>query len=211
VTIFLVAMAAAALAAATATSASVSERVTLEVDRVFDDECYCYLLRFRGVISPRKGAQYVAVTQRKCGLNFATSVAGDSTRWDGYWEVTSTVRSDTSAIYRARWMGHLSKPVALRPRMGIQLAKLSASRYRVTVNMRDVQQKMAGRPVELQRLAEGSWKRVRRFPLRSDAALLGNFSATFGVRTRGLRMRVVVPRKSAAPCFKPTISQTFFS
>jgi hypothetical protein len=189
----------------------VRKAVTLEVDRVFDDECYCYLLRFRGMISPRARNESVAVTQRKCPLNFATSVAGASTRRNGSWEVTSTIRSNSSATYWARWNGHLSKPVTVRPHVGIQLVKLSARRYRVTVNTRDAKQKMAGRFVELQRLAAGSWKRVRRFPLTGDAALFGNFSATFAVRTRGLRMRVVVPRNSASPCFKPTISQTFFS
>jgi hypothetical protein len=210
--VFAVSVAAAALAASTATSASSARKsVTLEVDRVFDDECYCYLLRFRGVISPRAGAQYVAVTQRKCGLNFATSVAGASTRWNGFWEVTSTVRSDSSATYWARWKGRLSKPVTMRPQMGIRLSKVSAKRYHVTVNTRDAQQKMAGRFVELQRLARGSWIRIRRARLAAEAGLLGTFSATFSVRTRGLKMRVVVPKNSAAPCFKSTISQTFFS
>jgi hypothetical protein len=206
-----VAVAAAALAAATATSAPVSKRVTLSVDRVFDDECYCYLLRFRGGISPRQGARYVAVMQRKCGLNFATSVAGDSTRWDGYWEVTSTIRSDSSATYWARWNGHLSKRVTMRPQMGIRLTKASAQRYRVTVSTGDARQNMAGRFVELQRLAQGSWLRVRRARLAADKALFGSFSASFTVRIRGLKMRFVVPKKSAAPCFKPTISRAFFS
>lgn len=207
-----VAVAAAALAASSTTSASsVRKSVTLEVDRVFDDECYCYLLRFRGVISPRAGAEYVAVTQRKCGLNFATSIAGASTRWNGYWEVTSTVRSDSSATYRARWKGRLSRPVTMRPHMGIQLVKLSAQRYRVTVNTRDVKQEMTGRSVELQRLATGRWARVRRLPLAVDATLFGSFSATFVVRARGLRMRIVVPKNSAAPCFERTISPTFFT
>jgi hypothetical protein len=210
--VFAIAAAVAVCAAFTsATAASVTKKVTLKVDRVFDDECYCYLLRFRGVISPRKGAEYVAVMQRKCGLNFPTAVAGDSTRWDGHWEVTSTIRSDSSATYWARWKGHLSKRVTVRPRMGIRLSKVSTQRYHVTVNTRDVQQKMAGRFVELQRLASGRWTRVRRIRLNTVPRAFGSFSATFVVRKRGLTLRIVVPERSAAPCFTTTLSQTFVS
>jgi hypothetical protein len=203
---------AAGLSAITSTkAASAEETVTLVVDTVYDPDCYCYRLQFRGVISPRRPREYVAVTQRKCGFNFATSVAGASTRADGSWEAKSAVASTSSGTFRARWGDHLSRPVTVRPEMGMQLTKVSAQRYRVTVSTRDAQQKMAGRFVELQRLAAGSWRRVRRSRLARDAALLGSFSATFVVRTRGLRMRIVVPKKSAAPCFKSTISQTFFS
>jgi hypothetical protein len=187
------------------------ERVTLEVERVYDPECYCYRLEFSGVISPPAPREYVAVTQRKCGLSFATSIAGASTRADGSWVAKSAASPTVSATYRVRWESRLSRPVTVRPRIGIRLTKLSAERYRVTVSTADAQQKMAGRSIELQRLTAGSWVLVRRVRLTAQRRAFGVFSADFAVRTRGLRMRTAVPAKSAAPCFTPAVSQTFVS
>jgi hypothetical protein len=207
-----IAVVAAAFAASiSANAASATDRVTLELDRVYDPDCYCYRLRFRGVIAPPAPNKYVAVTQRKCGLNFATSVAGASTRADGSWMAKSAVPVSSSATYRARSGDRLSKPVVVRPRMRVQLTKLGPERYRVGVSTADAQQNMAGRFIELQRLAAGSWVLVRRERLTADPRAVGSFAATFRVRTRGLRMRTVVPAKSAAPCFTTGVSQTFYS
>lgn len=206
-----IAVTAVALAAfAPTTAAPTGESVTLEVDRFYDSACYCYRLRFRGVISRRARNEYVAVTQRKCGFNFATSVAGASTRADGSWVAKSSVASNSSATYWARWGRRLSKPVTVRPQMGIRLTKLRTDRYRVTVSTGEARQRMAGRFVELQRLSAGSWTLVRRARLAAERGVFGSFSATFIVRTRGL-MRIAVPGKSAAPCFTTTLSQTFVS
>jgi hypothetical protein len=197
--------------AATAAAPAAAPRVTLAIERAYDPECFCYRLRFRGVIRPAAAKEYVAVTQRKCGFGFATSVAGGSTRADGSWTATSSATGATSATYRARWGRRLSKPVTVRPLLRMQLLKLGVERYRVSVNIGEARQQMAGRFVELQRLAAGSWKRVRRVRLAADRGVFGSFSATFAVRKRGLRMRVVVPEKSAGPCFATTLSQTFVS
>jgi hypothetical protein len=186
-------------------------RVTLELERFYDPGCYCYRLRFRGLVSPRAAREYVAVTQQKCGFDFATSVAGASTRADGSWTAASSVAGTTSATYRARWGRRLSRPVRVRPPLRMQLAKVGPQRYHVSVSTGEAQQTMDGRFVELQRLAAGSWTRVRRERLTADRGAFGSFSARFTVRTRGLRMRVVVPQKSAAPCFTRTLSQTFVS
>jgi hypothetical protein len=208
-----VAAATAALAglAATTTAPAAAPHVTLVIERVYEPACYCYRLRFRGVVSPRAGNEYVAVTQRKCGFGFATSVAGASTRADGSWTAEASVPGSTSATYRARWGRRLSKPVRVRPQLRMQLLKLGVERYRVTVNTGEARQQLAGRFVQLQRLAAGSWTRIRRVRLAADRGVFGSFSATFAVRKRGLRIRIAVPQKSAAPCFAPTLSQTFVS
>jgi hypothetical protein len=206
-----IAVAAAAITGFAPAMAAPLNSVTLEVERSYDPTCSCYRLRFHGVISPRARNEYVALTQRKCGFNFATSVAGASTQADGSWVARSSFLSSSSATYRARWGRHVSRAVIVRPRMRIQLMKLGAQRYRLTVSTGDAQQKMAGRFVELQRLAAGRWKRVRRTRLTAERGEFGTFLATFTVRRHGLRMRIVVPEKSAAPCFAPALSQTFVS
>jgi hypothetical protein len=198
-------------AVASSDDAAATKSVTLLLERAYDDSCFCYYLRFRGRISPRRANEYVAVQQRKCGLDFATSVAGASTRADGSWVAKSTVPASTSATYRARWSGRLSKRVSVRPPIGVRLTKLAPQRYRVDVSIGDARQNMAARFVELQRLRGGVWTRVRRAPLEADDSLIGSYFATFAVRTRGLRLRVAVPRESAAPCFTPAVTQIFVS
>jgi hypothetical protein len=208
------AVAAGAFAALTPTEAApAKERVTLELDRYYDAACYCYRVRFRGAIFPRRANEYVAVTQRRCGFGLATAVAGASTRADGSWLVSSSVASDTSATYRATWGASRSGPVTVRPRIPVQLERLARQRYRVEVNTPDARQNMAGRFVELQRLGATSWTRVRRTPLAGDASpgAAGSYSATLVVRRRGLRMRIAVPKKSAGPCFTANVTQTFVS
>lgn len=210
--VLVVAAAAAALSEFTPTyAAPADEAVTLAVERVYDAACYCYRLRFRGIISPPRPREYIAVTQQKCRFDFATSVAGASTRADGSWAATASVSGGIAATYRARWRRRVSKPVTVRPSLKIRLAKLALDRYRVSVSTGEAKQQMAGRFVELQRLAAGTWSRVRRVRLAPDRGVFGSFSASFVVRKRVLRMRVVVPQKSAAPCFATTLSQTFVS
>jgi hypothetical protein len=212
-TVCAIAVAGAALLTASTSAARdpAKASLTLVVDRAYDPECYCYRLRFRGAISPPAANEYIAITQRKCGLDFATSVAGASTRADGSWVAKSSVPESSSGTFRARWGRRVSKPVTVRPQMRLQLTKLRAQRYGVTVSTGDAQQEMSGRFVELQRLAAGGWRRVRRARLTADRGAFGTFEATFTVRKRGLRMRIVVPEKSAAPCFATTLSQTFVS
>jgi hypothetical protein len=211
-TVTAIAVTTTALAAFTS-PADAAGGVTLRLERAYDDGCFCYYLRFRGRISRRRANEYVAVQQRKCGLDFATSVAGASTRADGSWVVSSSVPTSTSATYRARWSGRLSKPITVRPPIGIRLTKLTPQRYRVEVSTTDARQNIAGRFVELQRLAAGSWTRVRRTRLAVPplAGEIGSYTATFVVRTRGLRMRIAVPERSAAPCFTANVTQTFVS
>jgi hypothetical protein len=208
----LIAVAAGVAAALGPTEAApAAGRVTLEVDRYYDAACYCYRLRFRGAIFPRRAKEYVAVTQRRCGFGFATAVAGASTRADGSWVVRSSLASDSSATYRATWGVSRSKPVTVRPRIPVQLERLARERYRVEVTTADARQNMAGRFVELQRLAAGSWTRVRRTRLNGSPGAIGSYSATVVVRRRGLRVRIAVPEKSAAPCFTTNVTQTFVS
>ena len=170
--------------AATTTAAAATPRVTLEIQRAYDPGCSCYRLRFRGVIRPRARNEYVAITQQKCGFDFATSIAGASTRADGSWTAPASFPGSGSATYRARWGRRLSRPVTVRPPLRMRLAKVAAERYHVSVSTGEAQQRMGGRLVELQRLAAGSWTRVRRVRLAADKAAFGSFSVTFAVRKR---------------------------
>lgn len=75
------------------------------------------------------------------------------------------------------------------------------------------QSNLNGRFIALQRLAGGRWTHVRRARLVSAgfAGYGGRYEATFTVRKRGLRLRILVPAKSAAPCNAPAATETFIS
>jgi hypothetical protein len=208
--LFLTAAAVAAVLAVTATGAPAVE-VTLQVERIYDNACRCYELRFSGTVPSAAAYEYVAVLQQKCGQRGFRAFAGASTRGGGSWEaepVFGTRPGQDSSTYRARWRGRLSRPLQFRASFAISLTKLGGGRYRVTVRTTDVPQKMKGRVVELQRLSAGQWARVQRARL---AAYLGSHSVVFTVGTPGLTLRALVPARSASPCYAATASETWVS
>jgi hypothetical protein len=184
------------------------EEVTLRVERFYDNACRCYKLRFSGTIPSGQANEYVVVLRQECGAASSTAIAGGLTQAGGGWvgdPVTGARPEADSSTYRARWNGRLSERVVFRPKLLMSLTKLGGGRYRVRV---DTQQNLKGRPVELQRLVGGQWRRVRSARL---ARVGGGFGAILTVRRRGLNLRVLVPARSAAPCYSATASETFVS
>jgi hypothetical protein len=182
--------------------------VTLRVERFYDSACRCYKLRFSGTIASGQANEYVVVLRQECGAASSTAFAGASTRAGGVWEsepVMGARPESDSSTYRARWNGRLSEPLVFRGKLLMSLTKLGGGRYRVRTG---TQQNMQGRQVELQRLVSGQWRRVRSARL---ARVRGGFGAIFTVRRRGLTLRVLVPVRSAAPCFSATASEPFVS
>lgn len=203
--------------ASTAAAAPVAD-VTLSVERFFDAGNRIWRLRFSGAISPAAPNTYVAVVGHRCGspASTATSVAGDSTRADGSWgPVVPGAGGDQPSLtvwppatYRARANGRLSEPVTIRIPMNISVVKLPGRRYRVSVAT-SMPKQLQGKQIDLQRLAGGTWTRVRRVRLLPVRGLYGLFAATFTVRTRRLTMRAVVPENIAGPCYLETVSKTW--
>jgi hypothetical protein len=184
------------------------EEVTLRLERFYDNACRCYKLRFSGTIPSGQANEYVVVLRQECGSPSSTAIAGASTRAGGGWEsepVMGARPESDSSTYRARWNGRLSEPLVFRGKLLMTLTKLGGGRYRARVG---TQQNMQGRVVELQRLVGGQWRRVRSARL---ARVRGGFGAIFTVRRRGLNLRVLVPARSAAPCYSATASETFVS
>lgn len=202
-----------------------SQGVTLTVERFFEPACSpapgqaaspsrggCHKLRFAGSISSRAANEYVAVLHQRCGSSgVGTSVVGTQTGEGGLWEATWGL---TAGTFRARWMDNAgrigtSDPVSYRGPLQLSLTKLSGFRQRVGVAG---DQDMKGRIIELQRLAAGQWRLVRRTRLVADLGSYGrSSSATFIVRRRGLVLRAYVPPKSASPCYAATASDQWRS
>jgi hypothetical protein len=190
---------------ATAALAAPTQEVTLEIQRLPDGR-----VRFFGRIPSGEANEYVTVLSQRCGQTSFTAFTGASTDEGGLWHVDAY--QPGSAVYRARWKNQLSRPITIATRAPVQinLTKLPGRRFRVWVF---AETNLSGRFVALQRLAGGRWTHVRRARLASagSAGSAVRFEATFAVRKRGLRLRIVVPAKTAAPCNAPATTETFTS
>jgi hypothetical protein len=196
--------------ASTPAGAATSD-VTLRVERFFESQYGVWTLRYSGVISSGATNEYVAVMHQRCGSAFSTAIGGATTTEGGAWEaIPRRGVPPQSGTFRARWKDQLSRPVTLRAPVRILLSKLPGRRYRVRVL---ADSNLNGRFVALQRLAGGRWTHVRRSRLvaAGQEGYGGGFDATFLVRKRGLRLRIYVPRKTAAPCHDPAASDIFVS
>jgi hypothetical protein len=196
---------------AAAAVAAPAQDVTLKVERIFDQP-KILRLRFSGVISSGATNEYVAVVHQKCGDRSSTrTIAGAATREDGSWDVIPPEHESPpqSGTFRARWKGHLSEPVTLRPPVRVLVAKLRAGRYHVSV----LADSLSRRFVALQRRTGGRWRHIRRVGVAASAQPDGStfYTATFTVPTRGLKLRILVSKKTAAPCYLPAASKTFVS
>jgi hypothetical protein len=191
--------------------AAPSADVTLKVERFYEQQFGVWTLRFTGVIPSGAANEYVAILHQRCGQRFSTAIGGATTRDGGSYEAIPRYGvPPQSGTFRARWGRQVSEPVTLRSPVRVSLVKQPGRRYRVNV-IADFN--VSGRFVALQRLSGGRWTHVRRARLGAyGQAGYGSFyTATFKVWKRGLRLRIFVPEKTAAPCHEPAASQTFVS
>jgi hypothetical protein len=210
VLIAVVALGAGVVLVGVSESRAQGDQVTLRAERFWDDACRCYKLRFSGTIPSAAANEYVAVLQQKCGSGSATAIAGATTQQGGSWQaepIGPIARpGQDSSTYRARWSGRLSEPLTFRADVPLSLTELAGGRYRVSVNTSATGQSMSGRRIELQRLVAGRWTLVRRATLRGRR---GTFTTTVTARARNQSFRLLVPARSAAPCYVATTSEPF--
>jgi hypothetical protein len=208
------ALAAAALVPAAA--AAPAADVSLAVDTYREPGSrFLWRIRFSGAVASGAAGESITVMGQRCGQSFSTAVAATTTRAGGFWEVTPdfpSIPARDPATYHARWNDRLSEPVTVRPPIWVgSPAKRPGRRWTVLVSAGGpVSRDLRGRLVELQRLAVGQWTLVRRGRLAAGPSG-ASFQVTFTVPTRGLRLRVFVPAKTAAPCYGPAASTTWKS
>jgi hypothetical protein len=198
------------LPSASAAPGTPAQSVTLTVVRTFDQPTRSHRLRFSGAISSGQAGEDVTVMQQTCGYSFATAVAGAQTRAGGVWDAEPNPGLiSPSATYRARWRDEQSEPVTIRPEIPVFFVGPFPKRgqYFARVTIGNVQQNLRGRPVILQRRRSGKWATLKRVRLTFDTAGFQlSFIAKFRIPQRGWTLRVLVPAKTAAPCFKPNVS-----
>lgn len=199
-------------------SAEAQAPVTLEV-RTFVDENMGRGLAYSGAISSHAGGEHVSLLAKVCPRRYYRSVAEARTAAGGVWRAESLPALPT-ATFRARWKGRYSNAVRFWSPIDLRRAVRRASAPEVQdgaltvfLDTTDTQQNLTGKVVELHRYEQpaGKWRRHRRANLRRKLRSPFVFSATFRTLRGGLLLRVLVPKKTAAPCYLPQVSQTFSS
>jgi hypothetical protein len=192
--------------------------ITLEV-RTFVDENLGRGLAYSGAISSGDAGDRVSVLAKVCPRDYYRLVATATTGAGGFWRA-ETVPALPTATFRARWRGRFShavrfwSPIDLR--RAIRRAGASGvpnGAVTVALDTTDTQQNLTRKVVELQRyhVATWTWLRHRRANLRRSLRSPFMFTATFRRLRHGLSLRILVPKKTAAPCYLPQASQTFSS
>jgi hypothetical protein len=160
-----------------------------------------------GTVPSGAGDQPVRVEAKECGNTYFRLVGGVRSGPGGGWRYEATVFATTS--FRVRSKGAVSRPVLVRRRAGVVLTPVPKRIFvaRVPWNMRE--QPMAGRVVRLERLSERGWVTLATGKLKKVDSY--STQAHFKVVRRGLKLRAVIPRESALPCYAPGVSTVVVS
>jgi hypothetical protein len=177
---------------------------------------------FAGTVAGAGRGENVDVLGRGCAARDFRLVAGTQTRAGGNWRVSyppephrpwrfPPIQSGTTL--HARWKGRLSAPYAYRAEAPIVVnavpGRLARSVHVAPPPPGTVS--MKGKVVLLQRLRGRNWVTIRSArlahkPSYERGAL--NHEAVFSVQY-GWTLRVVLPAKSAAPCYRKTVTESF--
>jgi hypothetical protein len=160
---------------------------------------------FSGNVASGDAGELVTVLAQACPRSSETSVAGATTSAGGAWEAEAASQR-TAITYRARWEGRFSEPVKIWSPIFVNAARAGPRSVIVFVDTSPAFQNVNRRFVQLQRFdrTTGRWHFYKRARLRRNtgAGLFPfNYTTTFTGVARGLTVRVLVPRKTASPCY----------
>ena len=125
------------------------------------------------------------------------------------------VELKSGTMFRARWRNQLSNTILDKTPVRVSYVQRIPRRraWKVVVNPVPIYMKLGGKPVVLQRFRAGKWERLRSASLvlkaNYDYGGGTNYEAVFEVPTRGLKLRVLVPTKTVAPCYHGRTTETW--
>lgn len=182
------------------------------------------ILIFSGTVSSGTDGDVVEVLGRDCGQRDFRLIQSTQTHPGGGWHVEHYVnappwnrsRVESGMTFRARWKGASSDTRLWRVPAELTAIRVGSRRvWRVNVSPPSLSNvSMKGKTVVLQRRSGSRWVRYRVARLKHKPSLtLGalNHEAVFTVPTRGLRLRALLPAKSAAPCYLPSATPAWQS
>jgi len=163
-----------------------------------------------GAVGSGASNQNVVILSRECGQAAFTHVTTVKTGTGGAFTLKQTPPKNTR--YEAKWKTSTSKPVSVRVRPRIKLAKIGTHKYRVRVK---AAQSFVGKRVIFQKKTPaGAWLKVKSVTLKK-VTVVGTTSiskATFRSRIRhGKKVRMLMKSTQAAPCYIGSHSNTITS
>ncbi|MGB2953236.1 MAG: hypothetical protein WBB74_07565 [Gaiellaceae bacterium] len=165
-----------------------------------------------GTLSSHKSGQTVTVEGQECGKTAFAKVADVTTGANGVFSYPAKPTLNT--MYRARAKSATSPTVQVSARPVLQLRRLAARKFSIAVN---AAQSFVGKFVYLQRYRAGTkkWTNVSRVTLKTlkaGAAPTQISSAAFRVKVAArVKLRALLPRASAQPCYLDALSNTIRS
>jgi hypothetical protein len=166
------------------------------------------MVRVTGTVSSGRAGERVDVLVKDCGADYYRVVGGTQTTEGGAYE--AQVYLEMRGTFVARWRGNKSQGVTAVPKVPVGAVQTPGTRiWKAFISAYGTGLSFAGREVELQRLSDAGWVRVRRAKLRRTE--FSNFETIFKVPTRGLTLRILAPAKTANPCFRAGASEVFQS
>ena len=196
--------------AASSWAAAAEAPLTLQV-RASDTPGGGSIHLFSGALGNGRAGELVTVLAKVCPRNSEYAVAGAQTEPGGVWRAEK-VGVLSTATFRARWEGRFSEPVTVYVPIYFRAESRNRGRVLVVVDTMHSQQDMNRKFVQLQRFdgTTGRWRLYKSARLKRNLKVAAfNFTTTFTGVARGLTLRVLVPRKSAAPCYQARAGETF--
>lgn len=204
-----------AMAGGVAAASSQADPVTLSMRQYTNPTSKLRVWVWHGQVASSAAGDDVEILGRECRSKDYRLFAATKTTPGGGYEVENAlpqppyqiVDVNSGTTFRARWRGQLSEMLLYKvpiPTMYVlQVPKKKA--WRVVVNPVPIYMTMKGRFVELQRSSGGKWVRYQRARLvhkpNFEYGGATNYEAVFEIPRRGIDVRVLLPAKSAAPCF----------
>jgi hypothetical protein len=194
------ALAAAALAVATTLTLVASARSVV----------YGKTVTLTGVLSTQKANQQITIGAVECGTTKSTNVAKVRTTTNGAY--TATVTPTTGTTYQATWKTVKSSSLAVAVTPLAQLTRVARNSFSASVS---AAADLKGKSLLLQRYRKLTkrWVKVKNVVLTTSAPATTKptivSSAAFKTKlARGTRVRVVLTKTQAAPCYAPATSNS---
>jgi hypothetical protein len=204
-----------ALAGGVAAASSQAEPVTLSTREYTNPTSKLRVYVWYGQIASNAAGEDVEILGRDCHSKGFRLFAATKTSPGGGYEVENAqpqppyqiVDVISGTAFRARWRDQLSSTLLHKlPLPTVYVLQVPKKRaWRVIVNPAPVYEKMAGKLVVLQRQRGGKWVAYKQAKLVHKPTFeyggATNHEARFEVPQRGLKLRALLPAKSAAPCY----------
>ncbi len=159
-------------------------------------------LTLTGAVANGRANEDVAIEERRCGSSAFTRAVSTHTDPGGGWH--QQWGALITGAYRAVWEGKASPAVTVRVRPGVTVRQPTRRRFVVSILALEHFEGAVGVLERFDR-ATSRWVTVKRFRFSASGANTGTTIGTRGAVNasvpRGVLVRAVLPRASAAPCY----------